>query len=229
MNKRKPHRCGMAQCPCCKEMVKIDEYKCFIQPSIPEENEAIESMDEWRVARREAEQQEKKLPLPPPLFVYSDIEALQLPDRTFQPILLYYKASDDYQIHDLYGEDCCLRFLYALDEMTDILDCEEERPVIIVFHNLKGFDGMFTLNTLYAQQCTVQSQLTVGAKALSFQSGSLTFKDSLCFLPMPLASFPATFGLTELKKGVFPHSFNTLDNLTYEAPFQSYAITNPMK
>ena len=210
VNKRKPHRCGMATCPCCKETVKISDHKCFIQPSIPDEHESIESMAEWRAARREAEAQKKPLPTPPPLFVYADIEALQLPDRTFQPILLCYKASDDYEIHDLYGDDCCLRFLHALDEMTDIPGYEEERPVIIMFHNLKGFDGMFVINTLYAQQRTVTSQLTVGAKVLSFQSGALTFKDSLCFLPMPLASFPATFGLTELKKGFFSPCFQYL-------------------
>ena len=216
VNKRKPHRCGFAQCPCCSEMVKISDHKCYIQPINPEEDTSFETMAEWRAARRQAEVQNKKVPPPPPLLVYADIEALQLPDRTFQPILLCYKADDDYRIRDLYGDDCCLRFLHALDDMTQIPDYEEDRPVIVVFHNLKGFDGMFILNTLYAQQRTVQTQLTVGAKVLSFQSGALTFKDSLCFLPMPLASFPATFGLTELKKGFFPHVFNTLDNQSYE-------------
>ena len=58
-------------------------------------------------------------------------------------------------------------------------------------------------------------QLTVGAKDLSFKSGPLKFIDSLCFLPMPLASFPSTFNLTELKKGFFPHLFNTPDNQQY--------------
>ena len=32
---------------------------------------------------------------------------------------------------------------------------------------------------------------------------------------MPLASFPSTFNLTELKKGFFPYVFNTLDNQHY--------------
>ena len=32
---------------------------------------------------------------------------------------------------------------------------------------------------------------------------------------MPLASFPTTFNLTELKKGFFPHLFNTRDNQQY--------------
>lgn len=51
---------------------------------------------------------------------------------------------------------------------------------------------------------------------LHFKHKSLTFKDSLSFLNIPLANFPKTFGLTELKKGFFPHKFSTLENLQYE-------------
>ncbi|XP_041376688.1 uncharacterized protein LOC121389144 [Gigantopelta aegis] len=39
--------------------------------------------------------------------------------------------------------------------------------------------------------------------------------DSVNFLPMKLAAFPRAFGLTELKKGYFPHYFNTLGNQNY--------------
>ena len=58
-------------------------------------------------------------------------------------------------------------------------------------------------------------QLTVEEEVLSFKSGPLKFIDSLFFLPMPLASFPSTFNLTELKKGFFPHLFNTPDDQQY--------------
>lgn len=51
---------------------------------------------------------------------------------------------------------------------------------------------------------------------LHFKHKSLTFKDSLSFLNIPLANFPKTFGLTELKKGFFPNKFSTLENLQYE-------------
>ena len=99
-------------------------------------------------------------------------------------------------------------------------DSDGEREILVVFLNLKGFDGMFILHCmfifqLYQQQREVVDQLTVGAKVLSFKSGPLKFIDSLCFLPMPLASFPSTFNLTELKKGFFPHLFNTPDNQQY--------------
>ena len=105
--------------------------------------------------------------------------------------------------------------LHDLDDLVNVPNSDEERKFIVVFHNLKGFEGMFILHELYQQQREVVDQLTVGAKVLSFRSGSFKFIDSLCFLPLPLAAFPTTFNRTELKKGFFPHLFNTPDNQQY--------------
>ncbi|XP_067678388.1 uncharacterized protein [Haliotis asinina] len=43
--------------------------------------------------------------------------------------------------------------------------------------------------------------------------------DSLNFLPMKLASLPKAFGLTEVKKGYFPHWFNLKGNQNYVGAF----------
>ena len=67
---------------------------------------------------------------------------------------------------------------------------QQEQPLIIMFHNLKGFDGVFILKELYRDSRRVENQACMGAKVLSF-------KDSLCFLPFPLAAFPSTFGIKE--------------------------------
>ena len=48
------------------------------------------------------------------------------------------------------GEDCALQFLRDLDDLTDIPDREGEREALVLFHNLKGFDGMFILHELYS-------------------------------------------------------------------------------
>ena len=130
-------------------------------------------------------------------------------------LLLCYSSSEEKTIHVLDGEDCALQFLRDLDDLTVIPDKEDEREILVVFHNLKILDGMFILHELYQQQREVVDQLTVGAKVLSFKSGPVKFIDSLCFLPMPLASFPSTFNLTELKKGFFPYLFNTPDHQQY--------------
>ena len=61
----------------------------------------------------------------------------------------------------------------------------DDRPVTVLFHNLKGYDGTFLLQHLYRVHREVADQITVGTKILSFTSDRLTFKDSLCFLPFP--------------------------------------------
>ena len=186
-------------------------HRCFIQPvdtNPPAEGKKPRKKDPWQKA----------------LFVYADIEAMQLADRSFKANMLCYRTAEEEEIHCLRGTSCMLEFLHDMDDLTDQPvegeededdDDDNERHMIIIFHNLKGFDGNFILHELYLQQQSVTTQLTVGAKVLSFQSGPLCFKDSLCFLPMPLASFPGTFGITELKKGYFPRAFNVPANQTY--------------
>ena len=198
------HKCGHAKRPVCQEWVSIQDHKCYIQPVVEEEEpEPTEEGGGYMVAP------------PPPLFVYADFEAMQNVEGVFVANLLCYSSSEEATIHVLDGEDCALQFLRDLDDLVDVPDSDGEREILVVFHNLKGFNGMFILHELYQQQREVVDQLTVGAKVLSFKSGPLKFIDSLCFLPMPLASFPSAFNLTELKKGLFPHLFNTPDNQQY--------------
>ena len=47
---------------------------------------------------------------------------------------------------------------------------------------------------------------------------------------MPLSAFPKTFGLTELKRGYFPHLFNTSENQEYlgAIPDQHYYMPEVM-
>ena len=58
--------------------------------------------------------------------------------------------------------------------------------------------------------------MTIGNGKKSFR-----FLDSLNFLQMALKDFPKTFGITELKKGYFPHFFNKKCNENYIGPMPS--------
>lgn len=208
---KRRHTCGKAKCPSCQGVVSVANHQCYIQP-VDTRSHSGEG--------EEDDDSDKRDTLSNALFVYADIEAMQLVDRSFEPNMLCYRTAEEEEIHCLRGSDCSLQFLHDLDALTEQPDHEEvddddERTIIIIFHNLKGFDGIFILREPYWQQRSVTSQLTVGAKVLSFTSGPLVFKDSLCFLPMPLAAFSGTFGITELKKGYFPHAFNTPDNQSY--------------
>ena len=205
--KGKRHKCGFAKCTSCKKYVQINNHKCYIQQVMQEEGEETEERTEEGGGCMVAP--------PPPLFVYADIEAFQNAEGIFIANLLCYSSSDEDTVHVLDGEDCVLTFLQQLDDLTEVPGKEQQRQVIVVFHNLKSFDGVFLIHELYDQQRSVENQITVGAKVLSFTSGLLKFIDSLCFLPMPLSSFSATFNLTELKKGFFPHLFNCPENQQY--------------
>ncbi|CAH3185514.1 unnamed protein product [Porites lobata] len=121
---------------------------------------------------------------PPPLFVYADFEAMQNAEGVFVANLLCYSSSEEATIHVLDGEDCALQFLHDLDDLTEVPDRDDEREILVVFHNLKGFDGMFILHELYQQQREVADQLT----HLQFDG---------------------------IKKGFFPHLYNTPDNQQY--------------
>ena len=59
-----------------------------------------------------------------------------------------------------------------------------------------------------------------GAKIMSIEltEAKIKLRDSLNFLPMPLKALAKTFGLTELKKGYFPHFFNRKENQCYVGP-----------
>ena len=206
----KDHHCWEVKCRNCGELDDLTKHKCYIQP---------------------VEEEEGK----PPLFVYADIEAMIMPDRTFRPNLLCYQTSKEKStIHPLWGEDCCDQFIRTLNSLARVPVGKKKtkaRPVMVLFHNLKGFDGMFIMEALYRNAREVTDQFCMGAKVLCFKSGSLTFKDSLCFLPFPLSAFPATFGLKELKKGYFPHSFNTPEHQSYKGriPAMSYYDPDGMK
>ena len=208
----KEHTCGHAKCNNCKEVDDMAEHRCHIQP-VEEEEEGGK----------------------PPLFVYADIEAMTLPDRTFEPNLLCYQTSQERSIiRSLKGKGCCHQFIKELNKLAWVPAGKKkrrERPVIVLFHNLKGFDGVFILNALYKDGRKVENQFSMGAKVLTFKCGPLTFKDSLCFLPFPLSAFPATFGIKELKKGYFPHAFNTPEHQDYvgSIPAKTYYDPEGMK
>ena len=117
------------------------------------------------------------------------------------PILICAKTVEDNHQRVFHGDNCSAELLDFLNEHT-INQFSEDRKVICVFHNFKGYDGMFIQEELTKQKCVIDNIITNWTKVKSMSVGDITFKDLLCFLPMALASFPATFGLTELKKRI---------------------------
>ena len=162
----------------------------------------------------------------PPVFVYADFEAMLSADKTHLPILVCALTSLSDTFSCFYGSECTAHFLAFLTELT-VDAYGEDRQVICIFHNLKGYDAVFLKHQLLKEDRRMEDMVCVGTKVLSFRVGCITFKDSFCFLPMSLASFTSTFGPTELKKGFFPHLFNTLDHQEYLGCFPEISSYDP--
>ena len=150
--------------------------------------------------------------------MYPDIECILDSTNTFIPILICYTRGYSNTIFHYWGTNCVDLFIQTLLQWVKEEKAKEGgvQEFHIFFHNLKGFDGVFIMNSLYKLNLKVTDIMGTGTKMLHFKHKQLTFKDSLSFLNMPLANFTKTFGLVELKKGFFPHKFSTLENLQYE-------------
>ena len=133
------HKCGYAKCSVCHEWVSINDHRCYIQPVVEEERDTEEPTHTEGGA------------LPPPLFVYADSKAMENAWRVFVANLLCYSSTEEEAIHVLESKDCALQFLHDLDDLVDMSDSDQEREILVVFHNLKGFDGMFIPHELYQQ------------------------------------------------------------------------------
>ena len=233
-NRSSDHLCGWGECHICEKKVHLATHQCYIQ-RLPED---VDEPKKKRVSRDEVGTHPFTEPEPddpdtrvfverePPLQVYCDYEAIADAEGNQTPILLCAETDEDDEMMTFYGQDCTPRFLDWLEELAVDQD-GDDRPIIAIFHNLKGYDGMFILQHCYATHREVEDQITVGTKILSLRSNRLTFKDSLCFLPFLLANFPSTFGIEELCKGFFPHKFNTLENQDYDGPMPDVSYYDP--
>ena len=167
--------------------------------------------------------------------VFADIECSIDNNRQFTPNLICFERETSDKKYHCWGRTCLRDFHNKL--MTALQEIEKENnlrwnqvEMQVYFHNFRGFDGMFTIKQLYDMNIKVSKVLMTGQKILYFECNRLKFKDSMSFLNMPLESFTKTFGLTELKKGYFPHSFNRKENQNYEGliPDLKYYETNCM-
>ena len=90
---------------------------------------------------------------------------------------------------------------------------------VAIAHNAKGYDSYFLLEFFFENAC-IPSVIYSGAKVMCIDVPQYKRRiiDSMSFLPMALSKLSATFGLTELRKGFFPHFFNTQHNQKYVGP-----------
>ena len=235
LKEQKKHLCGYIDCPSCQEYVEGATHQCFIQVAkSPEQEEEEKKKRRTNMkARRGAaaglatlrgngevmdlEEEEDK----PPLHVFFDVEAMQDTGHHV-PNLVIAETEDDERPVRFKGEHCIRDFLEWLDTLTE----EDTRNVTVLAHNFQGYDGYFIMNE-YHQQHRIVEQVRNGAKLLQVVHDGIRFIDSLSFFQIPLSAFPKTFGLTELKKGYFPHLFNRPENQHYVGQIPDQACYMP--
>ena len=155
--------------------------------------------------------------------VFADIECSIDDQRQFTPNLICYELESSNKPYGCEGRDCLQQFYFDLTRLIkDVATANELKPIQVelqvYFHNFRGFDGLFIIKQLLDMNLKVSKVLMTGQKILYFECGQLKFKDSMSFLNMPLEAFTKTFGITEVKKGYFPHAFNKVENQDYEGP-----------
>ena len=95
---------------------------------------------------------------------------------------------------------------------------DDNKGVTCIAHNFGGYDGQFILRHIL-EHGTMKPDVIINRNTIMRMTvGKVTFLDSYLFLHMRLANFPKTFGLTEMKKGYFPHLANTQANQNYVGP-----------
>ena len=201
------HNCGLVRCTVCQEYVDSETAKCYMQPVGTKANETVESDDDMLDSEcDEADENESSYNQ----LLFFDFECIQ-ESGTHVPNLCV--------VHDEAGNEKVFRGEKTKDDFCEWLFQKENADSIVIAHNFQGYDDYFILQYLH-KNGIVPEVIMRGAKLLTINVPMLNIKfiDSLSFVPMKLANFPKTFGMTELAKGYFPHLFNTAMNQTCIGP-----------
>ena len=210
---KKKHRCQHALCRNCKQVIHVN-HRCFIQP-IADEEDLSDSEDAEEEQMREFEEAENggldDGQMLEPMICAMDFECTTDEMEEFEVVRVEWKylgESDSYKEAET-----------AMDVLRDAKartnENGKERKVYVYANNMHGFDSSFILHALYDLGHQIVKVLSVGAKYLSFECGNLIFRDFLNFFNMALEKLPATFNLTEARKGFFAYSWIREDKYGY--------------
>ena len=215
------HKCGYSECTNCGKYVGKN-HKCFMKKIKAKggyctvdgkkpckNNDSIKKTDWCYPCRTYTEK-----------YIFYDFEAAQNTGTHTVNLSIAQDFEGKEYIHNSI-EEFCKGFLN-----------DKFKGYTFIAHNSKGYDCHFILKWLIDQGIKPYC-IYNGAKVMFMEIPKLSirFIDSLNFLQMPLKSFPKTFGMSELKKGYFPHYFNKECNENYVGtmPSKKHYGYNQMK
>jgi G:T-mismatch repair DNA endonuclease (very short patch repair protein) len=109
----------------------------------------------------------------------------------------------------------------TLDKFCKWLFDKSHYGYTVIAHNMKAYDGQL-LNQYIVRNGIRAKYIYSGSKIMymHLQNGTnIRLVDSLNFFAQSLSSLPDAFGLDGVKKGHFPHFFNTWSNQDYVGPY----------
>ena len=222
------HICGQYKCNICREVV-VNPHLCHMQP-VEDKNKSKKT----------------KSNTPDFRYLFFDFESMTVDTEFVDAYGKTFEYKKAHQINFCVAQKSCS--LCREKNMSETCEFCKEKEVVFMgkdvqeqfcrwlfsginehytcfAHNFRSYDGYFILDYGEKQSFKMESTKNGGKiMELRFPNHKLKFLDSLNFIPMPLKKFPKSFGVKELKKGYFPHLFNTIGNQDYvgQMPDKNY-------
>lgn len=204
------HECGDSICYNCKEVVRrSSEHLCFVMKADPKAHLTdITFFDVETSQEADAEGKMKHV------ITHVVVQrGLVKGEESCEQIVFDDRMSDGRSVEDVFCEWV----------FTD----SSNAKVTFIAHNGQGYDFQFLLKFALLNGIIPKSIIRTGQKIRYMVINNVRFIDSLSFLTTSLSNLPAMFGLSELKKGFFPHWFNTSANKDYVGAYPDTAFYMP--
>ena len=197
----KNHVCGYSMCKNCREYCDMNQHLCFMTKKSCKGGKCTDPMLCKKKTCYSCKTRSEA-------YMFYDFEANQ---ETGEHIVNWVDCEDF---------DGNINTFETVDEFCKFVFNDKHIGFTFIAHNSKSYDAHFVRN--WCIENGVKPYVIYnGMKIMYMEAQGVRFIDSLNFIAAPLSSFPKTFGLTELKKGFFPHYFNKKCNQNYIGPIPS--------
>ena len=209
----KAHVCGYSECSNCKEYCDLHDHKCYM---LVKETKGGYCTRDGECADLKPGDRCLCCNTYTHNYMFYDLETQQ---DTGTHIVNYVN------VQDFEGKEYTFD---TNDEFCKFVFQKQHKNYTFIAHNAKSFDAQFVL-----RYCVLN-----GIKPFCIYNGTkimymhikdynIRFTDSVNFIQSRLEDFPKTFGLTEMKKGYFPHFFNVPENQDYVGPVPDVKYYGP--
>ena len=207
------HVCGYSECSNCKEYCNLQEHKCYMK--------IVETKGGYCTKNNDCEHRKP------------EDRCLCCKTHTLAYMFYEFETQQNTGTH-IVNHVNVQNFLGTeytfdtIDEFCKFVFHKSHKNYTFIAHNAKSFDAQFILK--YCVENGIKPFCIYnGTKIMYMQieKFKIRFIDSINFIQSRLADFPKTFGLTEMKKGYFPHFFNVPENQDYVGPIPDIKYYGP--